>query len=145
MSAPSSKWINNTISKIIHNLFESITGLKEYPLVMITNISNPYKVNLVAETLKVHGKNTIRFYYENLFRYIEGKEYSYDVKYPILRYKLLKVVIHELFHIVQNKKKFLTIDELEDNINEQTIIYLTKNKDEIEKWYGRYNIPRENK
>ena len=145
MSATSSKWINNAISKIIHNLFESITGLKEYPLVMITNISNPYKVNLVAETLKVHGKNTIRFYYENLFRYIEGKEYSYDVKYPILRYKLLKVVIHELFHIVQNKKKFLTIDELEDNINEQTILYLTENKDEIEKWYGRYNIPRENK
>ena len=52
------------------------------------------------------------------------------------------MVIHELFHIAQDETKFITIDELEKNINEQTFSFIKNNKTEIEKWYGKFTIPR---
>ena len=142
MSAPSSTWIFNAVSNIIHHLYFDITKNKELPLVLMTNVVNKHKIRIIAETSKIAGKNTIRFYYENLFRYIEGKEFSWDIKYPTIKYKVLKVVIHELFHIAQDETKFITIDELEKNINEQTFSFIKNNKTEIEKWYGKFTIPR---
>lgn len=142
MSAPSSTWIFNAVSNIIQHLYFDITKNKELPLVLMTNVINKHKIRIIAETSKIAGKNTIRFYYENLFRYIGGKEFSWDVKYPSIKYKVLKVVVHELFHIAQDETKFITIDELEKNINEQTFFYIKNNKTEIEKWYGKFTIPR---
>lgn len=142
MSAPSTSWIFNMVSNIIQHSYFSITKNKELPLVLMINIVNKHKVHIIAETSKIAGKNTITFYYENLFRYIGGKEFSWDINYPTIKYKVLKVVIHELFHIAQDENKFITIDELENNISEQTFFYIKNNKIEIEKWYGKFTIPR---